>query len=282
MKNTESAKLKNCIITGASSGIGKATAIEMAKFGYRVILLVRNNEKAQLAYEEILLETGNKNLVMYYVDLSSQASLNQVITQIKQDFSEIDILINNAGVLKRSKQLSDDGIEMTLAVNYLATYILSTNLIDLIKKPGGRIVNLTSELYKNGLFELNVDPKGKFDGNLAYATSKKLVVYFTKIFANMYPDISVNCLHPGVIATDSFREYPWIIAKSINLFLPKPRKGAEPVIHLATSPEVKDVTGQYFYKRDKKEINEIEIEKIQQILEETRKLVSKSISQKVN
>lgn len=259
--------LKNCVITGSSAGIGKATAIEMAKLNYSVIMLVKDSEKSRRALEDIKLESNSDDIKIYYVNLSSQKSIRNVVKEIKREYSKIDVLINNAGVVKRKHEITDEGIEMTMAVNYFATFLLTNLLIGLIEKsPQGRIINLTSALYKNGRINLNKSSDVKFNGSDAYAESKKLVVYFTQILSRKIKKVTVNCLHPGVIATDSFREYPRIISKSINFFLPKPKSGAKPVVNLATSLELQGTTGRYYYKFDEKEIKDEENHK--KLLEE--------------
>ncbi|MHA2278452.1 MAG: SDR family NAD(P)-dependent oxidoreductase, partial [Candidatus Kariarchaeaceae archaeon] len=145
----------------------------------------------------------------------------------------------------------------TLAVNYFATFLLTNLLIDLIaNSDDGRIINLTSELYKNGKIELNKSLDKKFNGNNSYAESKKLVVYFTQSLSSKVRTVTANCLHPGMIASDFIREYPRILGKSINFFLPKPKSGAKHVVHLATSLELKGVTGKYFSKNNEKEVKE--------------------------
>jgi len=243
---------KICVITGCSAGIGKATAIEMARLDYHVVMLVRDSGKSRAALEEIKAASGNSDVKLFYVDLASLASIRRVAETIASEYSRIDVLINNAGVFKRKREMSADGIEMKLAVNYFAPFLLTNLLLPLIEgSPEGRIVNLTSELYKKGHADLESASSGeRFNGNKAYADSKLLLVMFTQEMSRRLVgcDISVNCVHPGVVGTDVFREYPRWFAKLLNRLISKPEDAAKYVVNLATASELKGVGGRYFSK----------------------------------
>ena len=251
---------KICVITGSNTGIGKVTAIELAKKGYEIIMLVRDSEKSRIAFDEIKNESEG-NVILKYVDLASLASIKKVAEEIKSDYERIDILINNAGLFKRKFEKSADAFEITLAVNYFATFALTLFMIPLLKKSRqGRIINLTSELYKRGTVNLENDfALEKFDGNKAYANSKLLVVYFTKELSKRLAseNITVNCVHPGVVGTDVFREYPKWFAKLMNLLISKPSEGAKPSVYLASAEELESITGKYFNKSKQKETDKI-------------------------
>ena len=251
---------KVCVITGSNSGIGKITAIELAKKGYEIIMLVRDSEKSRIVYEEIKSESGGK-IVLKYIDLASLDSIRKIADEIKAQYERIDILINNAGIFKRKYEESVDSYEISLAVNYLAVYALTNHLLPLLKKSyQGRIINLTSELYKRGKINIESDfSMKKFDGSQAYANSKLLVIYFTKELAKRLEThkITVNCVHPGVVGTDVFREYSKWFAKLMNLLISKPEDGAKPSIFLATSAALNKTTGKYFYKSKQKETAEV-------------------------
>jgi len=242
---------KICLITGCNSGIGKITAIELAKKGFEIIMLVRDSEKSRIAFEEIKSVSGGK-IILKYVDLASLDSIKKISEEIKSAYERIDVLINNAGLFKRKFEKSVDSFEMTLAVNYFATFALSILMTPLLKKSKqARIINLTSELYKRGMVNLNNNfAIEKFDGNKAYANSKLLVVYFTKELSKRLAseNITVNCVHPGVVGTEVFREYPKWFAKILNLMISKPTDGAKPSIYLASSEDLGSTTGKYFYK----------------------------------
>lgn len=173
---------KIVVITGCSSGIGKQVAIEMAKLGNTVLMLVRDSDKSRDAYNEIVEMSNSKNVKLLYVDFASLSSIRSVSNNIIKEYNQIDILINNAGVFKRKYTASVDGYEMTFAVNYLAPFLLTNLLLTLLKNAtSSRIINLSSELYRKGKIDMeNIPPKGKYNGNKAYADSKFLINIFTK------------------------------------------------------------------------------------------------------
>lgn len=243
---------KICLITGCNTGIGKETAIELAKNGFKVLMVVRESEKSKNAFEEIKSKSGNNNVELFFADLSLQSSIRNVVNEIKKNHKVIDVLINNAGVIKRKEETTTDGIELTLAVNYFGTFLLSNLLLPLIEKSkSGRIINVSSELYKKGKIDVNnLTSSKKFNGNKVYSNSKLLVAFFTKELSKRLNDknITVNCVHPGVVGSDVFREYPKIVNKILNIFTSSTKDGARPSIYLATSDEVENITGKYFYK----------------------------------
>ena len=252
---------KTCLITGCNSGIGKITAIELAKKGYEIVMLVRESEKSKIAFQEIKNEAKSDLVKLFFVDLSSMESIQQVVKSINKEYSKIDVLINNAGIFKRKEEKSIDGFEMTIAVNYYAVFFLTNMLLPLMKNAkNARIINLSSELYKRGKVHLENDfSENKFNGTKSYANSKLLINYFTKELAKRLKDtnITVNCGHPGVIGTDVFREYPKWFSNLMNLIISKPAEGAKPSIYLATSDELRGVTGKYFNKLKQKETTKI-------------------------
>ena len=250
---------KICVITGSSVGIGKATAVKMAELGYEVIMLVRDCDKSRLALDEIKQESGSDHVTLCYVDLSSQQSIREAVKRLKADVDRIDVLVNNAGVFRRRLQKSPDGFEMTLAVNYLAPFLLTSLLLPLLEAaPGSRVVNVTSELYRKGVADLDTQADdGRFNGNRAYANSKLLLVMFTQRLSERLSGsgVSVNCVHPGVVATDVFREYPRWFNRLLNRFISKPEDAAEHVVRLAASRALHGVTGKYFSKSEEKPIS---------------------------
>ena len=256
-----SEKKKICVITGCNTGIGKATAIGMAQRGYKVVMLVRDSEKSRSAFKEIIGRSNSDDVEMFFVDMSSKRSIISCVDRMKTHFKTIDVLINNAGVVKRKKEMSIDGIEITMAVNYFAPFILTNLLLPMIKNSdGGRIVNLTSELYKKGTINFD-DSKipSKFNGNKAYSDSKLLLILFTKELANRLSKdgITVNCIHPGVAGSEAFREYPKLFNVIMNLFIATPDTVAEPVIRLATESQFDNTSGQYFYRSTVRKTNNL-------------------------
>lgn len=243
---------KIVVITGCNTGIGKHTAIALAKRGYEIIMLVRKSQKSKAAFAEIKDASDSKRVSMFFVDLASFQEIRNTTDELKRQLSHIDVLINNAGVLKRKEERSPDGFELSIAVNYMAPFLLTKSLLPLLKKAeAARIINVSSEMYKRGKVHLsNLFSGEEFDGIQAYSDSKLLLIYFTKLLARQLSDqeITVNALHPGMIGTDVFREYPNWLSGLLSLFILSPKKGAQPLIYLATSEEVKDTTGAYFNK----------------------------------
>jgi NAD(P)-dependent dehydrogenase (short-subunit alcohol dehydrogenase family) len=243
---------KICLITGCNTGIGKQTAIQLAKLNYTIIMMVRDSEKSRMAYEDIKTRSNSQNVKMIYADFSSPDSIISAVEQVKGEYSKIDVLINNAAVLKRNLEIGYKGNEMTMVINYFAPFLLTNLLLPLIEKSThGRIINLSSELYKKGEAIISKPSSAqKFDGNKVYADSKLLIVLFTKELAKRLngKNITANSVHPGVVGTDVFREYPKWFNTLLNLFISKPETGAEPIVYLATSEDVAKITGEYFSK----------------------------------
>ncbi|MCF8309106.1 MAG: SDR family NAD(P)-dependent oxidoreductase [Bacteroidales bacterium] len=274
---------KTCLITGSNSGIGKETAIQLARKDYHLILLVREGEKSRNALKEIRDNSGSENIDMIFTDLSSLNSIEKAVQQIKTHSNRLDILINNAGVYKRNFEKSPEGFEMTLAVNYLAPFYLTRLLLPLLEQSSpARIVNVTSGLYKNGKTDFeSFNPEGKFNGLQAYADTKLLLIYFTYYLADILEDknITVNAVHPGVVATYVFRELPAFVNKLLKLLVRNPTKGAKPSIYVATSPDLEGVTGKHFDKMQMAPAlqSAYDENEARQILEKSEKLINREM-----
>ena len=251
--------MKTIIVTGSNSGIGKEAALNLAKSGHRILMLSRDSEKSEQALEEIRSQSNNNQVFLIKVDLSSSQSIFSAVEKIKGDYETVDVLINNAGVYKVKREENEDGIEMTFAVNFLAAYLLSELLLERLKTSGsGRIINIVSELYKSGSLDFSdLMLENGYKAGDAYANSKLAAVLYTAELAKKIKGqgITVNALHPGVLATSSFRDYPNFVVKLLNMFLENPEKGGERIAYLATSDEVADITGKYFYKTEEREID---------------------------
>ncbi len=140
-----------CAITGASAGIGKAAAIDMARRGYSIVMLVRDCGKSRRAAEEVEAASGSDDVRLFYVDLASRESIAGAVEDVKRAGLAIDILVNNAGVYERRREVSADGIELTLAVNFAAPFMLTNLLVPLMEgRPDARIVNMASEHFRSG------------------------------------------------------------------------------------------------------------------------------------
>jgi NAD(P)-dependent dehydrogenase (short-subunit alcohol dehydrogenase family) len=258
-----------CLVTGATSGIGKATAQGLADMGATVALVARNPHKGQATVEEIREKTGNANLDVLVADLSSQAEIRKLADEFKRRYSALHVLVNNAGGIFGERLITLDGIEMTLALDHLAPFLLTNLLLDVLKASApARIINLTSGAQVMGKINFDdLEGKKRYDGQAAYNQSKLANVLFTyELARRLAPHlpsayvkegagqagsgVSVNCVHPGAVRTNYGRENPTrllrVVIPLLAPLLRTPEKGAETVLYLATSPEVEGVTGKYF------------------------------------
>ncbi len=247
---------KTCVVTGANSGIGKETALGLARMGARVVLVCRNREKGQAALEDIRRESGSSELDLLIADMSSQASVRSLAEQIRQKYPRLDVLINNAGAGVRARTLSADGIEMTVATNHLGAALLTLLLLDLLKASApSRIINVSSEAQRRVRLDMNdLQFERRKYGFAAYGQSKLLMNAFTFELARRLEGtgVTANCLHPGVVATNIWGANPPFILKVIitviKPFMLNSKEGAEVSLYLATSPDVANVSGEYFVK----------------------------------
>ena len=250
--------MKTIIVTGANSGIGKEAALQLAQAGNQILMLSRDSEKSRIAQQEIISATGNQNVMLITVDLAEPSSIRQAVAEIQEKYPKIDVLVNNAGLYKVKRGENSTGIEMSFAVNYLATFMLCQLLIDNLAASGnGRIVNVVSDMYKSG--KINFDDlmlENGYKTGAAYANTKYAAVLYSAELAQRLKEkgITVNTLHPGMLGTDVFREYPKFLSKVMNILLEKPEKGGERIVYLATDAAVANTTGKYFYKLDERDV----------------------------
>jgi len=249
---------KVCIITGANSGIGKATAFGLAKMNAVVIMLCRNKETGEDAQKEIISESGNKNVDLLICDLSSQKQIRSFVDEFKQKYQNLHVLINNAGVMAAKRKLSVDGFEMNFAVNHLAPFLLTNLLLDVLRKSSpSRIVNVSSGSHKMAKIDFDDLQSEKKKHRLfrVYGKSKLAFMLFSYELSRMLDGtgVTVNTLHPGVANTNLGREMSKIGQGFGKLFFKSPEKGAETSIYLASSPEVEGITGKYYIKNQQKD-----------------------------
>ena len=253
---------KICLITGATSGIGKAAALKLADTGASLILLSRNEKKGEKICNQIK-EKNNTQVKFYKADISSMKQVRNVSEKIKSDFNHIDVLINNAGARFDNYFKNDEGIELTFATNHLGHFLLTLSLIAMLKKSSqGRVINISSAAHANGTEELyDIVAPEHYDRRLAYGRSKLANLYFTYELASRLQSskITVNAVDPGGVATNFSRNngiIPWMkhyLSYILNLKLISPQKASETVVYLASSDEVGRISGKYFF--EKKEIN---------------------------
>ncbi|HEX9341792.1 MAG TPA: SDR family oxidoreductase [Thermoplasmata archaeon] len=241
------------IVTGANSGIGKTTALGLAHLGGTVVLACRDSTRGDLARLDIVRQTGNPHVALMLLDLSSQTSTRGFADEFQHTYPRLDALVNNAGVFRRERRTTVDGLEETFSVNYLGGFLLTHLLLEHLKASApSRIVNVSSSAHNGGRIDFDdLQGERKYGGWRAYNQSKLAQVLFTYELARRLDGtgVTVNACHPGVIRTNLGRDdWPWIV----NLFRPffnSAERGAETPIYLATSPEVADVTGNYFVKQ---------------------------------
>ncbi|HTK11730.1 MAG TPA: SDR family oxidoreductase [Ktedonobacteraceae bacterium] len=248
---------KICVITGGTSGIGKATAAGLAQMGATVVIVGRNQEKGNAVLDEIQDASGNNALAFLLADLSSQASIRQLAAEIQQRYAHLDVLINNAGVFMLRRQTTVDGLEVTFAVNHLAAFLLTNLLLDLLKASAPvRIIHVDSDSHEKATIRMN-DLQGEKNYRFwhAYGQSKLAMLLCSYELARRLEGtgVSVNALHPGFVATSMGMNNVGAIGRAVaGAVLPllgmTPEDGAKTSLYLASSPEVADVSGRYFVK----------------------------------
>ena len=244
---------KLCVITGANSGIGFETAKALAQKGAYLVMVCRNEDKAEAARAEIIKETSNPGIDIVLCDFAIQAEIRKAAGEIKKNYKKIDVLINNHGFLASEEEETVDGLEKTFAVNHIGYFMFTNLLLDRIKAADqGRIISVASEAHRAGEFDPeNIQLSDNFTPWKAYGNSKLFNILFTKELAHQLVETNVtaNCLHPGVVASNFAQSGSWIMRVLFTIgkpFFVSPKKGAETSIYLATSDKVKDVSGAYF------------------------------------
>ena len=248
---------KTALVTGATSGIGKATAEALARQGMTVVLVARDAEKGRAVLEEIRSKSGNPTLDVLLADLSSQAAIRRLAEEFQRKYSKLHVLVNNAGGVFSARKLTVDGLEYTFAFNHLAYFLLTNLLLDTLRASApARIVNVSSGAQGMGKINFaDLQGEQRYSVQAAYSQSKLANVLFTYALARRLEGtgVTANVLHPGVVRTNFGRvETPllWrVLFPLIDPFMLTPEKGAETAVYLATSPEVEGVSGKYFAKQ---------------------------------
>jgi retinol dehydrogenase 12 len=253
---------KTVLITGANQGIGKASAIALGKMGASLVLVCRNRERAEAAVRDIE-GAGVKGVELLIADLGSQAEVRRVAAEVKAKHDRLDVLLNNAGVIVTSRRTTVDGIEETFAINHLAPFLLTNQLLDLLEKSApSRIVNVSSEAHRGAKMhwdDLQFE-RASYSSFGAYGQSKLSNILFTRELARRLEGkgVTANALHPGVVASGFGQTYGGFFGFLIKLghpFMIGPEKGARTQVWLASSPDVEGVSGKYFDKCAEKRPN---------------------------
>ena len=246
---------KICLVTGATDGIGKVSARVLAELGAKVIIVGRNPEKSAIVLAELRSISGNENIDLLMADLAVMQEVRDLAEQVISRYDRIDVLLNNAGGYFTKHEITSDGLEMTFALNHMSYFLLTNKLMELLKYSApARIVNVSSDAHYGVDMEFeNLNGEQEYKAWKAYQKSKLANVLFTYELLKKVPgNITVNCLHPGFVATNfghnngGFFGPVLKIAQRISAI--DPEEGAKTSIFLCSAPEVKGVSGKYFYK----------------------------------
>ena len=244
---------KTCMITGATSGIGQATAMALAGQGAQLILVCRDRSRGERTVAEIAAQTGNRTIELMLADLASQQSIRALAAEFLATDRPLHVLINNAGVVNLSRKVTVDGLEEVFAVNHLGYFLLTNLLLDRLKASApARIVNVASDAHKIGGMNFDdLQAERRYRTMKVYGQSKLANIMFTYELARRLEGsgVTVNCLHPGAVATGLGKNngaWAQAIIKLLGTFFRTPENGAATSIHLAASPALAGVSGQYF------------------------------------
>lgn len=248
---------KVCVVTGATTGIGKEIALGLAQRGATVAIVGRDPHKCEAAVNELRTRTGNTSIEALIADLSSQAEVRRLATDVTRAYPRVHVLVNNAGAIFTSRHETVDGLEMTFALNHLAPFLLTNLLLDTLKASGhARIVTTSSAAHFGARINFDdLQSKRRYTTFGAYGQSKLANILFTRELARRLTgtDMTANCFHPGVVASNFGRSNGGIAGGVFALgrpFFISPEKGAETGIYLASSPNVAHLTGQYFARKN--------------------------------
>jgi len=246
-----------CLVTGATSGIGAATAEGLARLGARVVVVGRNSDRCARMAWKIQHKTGGLPVGCLVADLSAQGDIRRIVQEFERSYDRLDVLVNNAGGYFHSRQLSVDGIEMTFALNHLAYFLLANLLLDQLRRGGsGRVINVASEDHRSGRIDF-ADPMGErnYDRHRAYAQSKLANILFTYELARRLDGsgLTANALCPGSVRTRLGANNGRLRKMVLNLLARgriSAEAGADTPVYLASSPSLEGVTGGYFVRRE--------------------------------
>src|SRR5258706_869078 len=238
------------LLTGATSGIGKAIAFGLAKTGETVLLVARDQEKRNAVYEEIMTEVQNPNVDFLTCDLSSIGAVKNFAAHVKSKYPKIDVLINNAAVVTRERKVSIDGHELMFATNHLGPFLLTTLLLDQLKAAASaRILNITAPSNTKLNFE-DLQGRQNFNYLNAFGASKMMNLLFTFELARRLEGtgVTANAVHPGLARSNLMHESPAFLRWPLWLFSVPPERAAIHIVRLATLPEFEKINGKFLHK----------------------------------
>ena len=239
---TDEMKDKYCLVTGASSGIGKEIAIGLAKMGANVVMVCRDPLRGQIAQDDIRKESGSSQVDFLLADLSSRKQIRRLAAEYQNRYPGLHVLVNNAGTGMDKRILTEDGFETTFAVNYLAYFLLTNLLIDMLKKSApSRVINIASQIHRVVKLDLDdLQSEKQFSRDISYARSKLAGIIFTYELARGLEGsgVTVNCVCPGAVATRMWRTSSKFLDTIFKLFMKGPVEGARLPLYLCSSRPV--------------------------------------------
>jgi NAD(P)-dependent dehydrogenase (short-subunit alcohol dehydrogenase family) len=237
------------VITGTTHGIGRVTSRELARAGKTVVMLCRDVSAANAVRAEIMRHTPRARVEVVHCDLASLASVREAAAKVRRDYPPLGLLVNNAGMVSTRRRTSVDGFELTFATNHLGPFLLTALLSDHLDE-AARIVMVASRIHYRGRLDLAAitDAHARYGATAAYAQSKLANVMHTFALARRMAGsgISVNCLHPGVVATNLLPRWLRVVKPLVTRVMFDAERGARTTIYLALDPGVADQTGRYF------------------------------------
>ena len=246
---------KVALVTGGTSGIGKATAMAMAAMGADVVVVGRDRGRGERAAEEIRAQTGAR-VDLALADLSSQAEVRNLAEEFRRRYDSLDVLVNNAGLVQSTRTETVDGLESTFAINHLAPFLLTNLLLDMLKQNApSRVVTVSSEAERWGNIDFDdLQSKKSYRGFPVYGMTKLANIMFTYELAERLEGtgVTATCMHPGAVNTrfgTNNRGPMTILFRLFKPFMRTPDQGADTVIWLASSPEVEGLSGRYYSDR---------------------------------
>jgi NAD(P)-dependent dehydrogenase (short-subunit alcohol dehydrogenase family) len=252
------------MVTGANSGIGKATALGLANIGATVVMVCRSQERGEAALTEIKQKSSSDRILLLLADLASQAAIRRLAEDFKSQYSALHVLINNAGIIPRKRQVTVDGFETQFAVNHLAPFLLTNLLLDILKSSApARIVTVSSDMHRGATINFDdLQSVGSYRPVRVYSETKLANVLFTYELARKLQGtkVTANCLHPGMVATKLLADgigIPRPLKSTTKLIGSNPEIGAKTSIYLAASPEVEGISGKYFVRQKAVESSKI-------------------------
>jgi NAD(P)-dependent dehydrogenase (short-subunit alcohol dehydrogenase family) len=246
---------KVIVITGATSGIGQIAAEKLAAMGARIVFIARDRARGESTLDRLRTKNSRVEHRVHYADLSLLAEMKRVAKEIADSEPRIDVLMNNAGAMFSKRHITKEGLERTFALNHMSYFVVTSVLRErLVSTPGARIVNTSSNAHRGARVDYNdLQMMNRYRMFKAYCLSKLYNILFTRELSRQLQEtgVTANCLHPGFVATrfgENTSGAGGLLFRLIKNFAITPEQGAETPVFLASSEQVKDVTGQYFYK----------------------------------